>query len=97
MSGLSPQTIAFYEEKLAKLPQDDSLLELTKGDLQELLYSMSCGQGGKQAHLRAFKALFNWIEDSDVVTTVTTFWKTGYKLLITLLQIRSPFTLAVLH
>ena len=66
MSGLSPRTIAFYEEKLAKLPQDDSLLELTKDDLQELLYSMSCGQGGKQAHLRAFKALFNWIEDSGL-------------------------------
>ena len=72
MSGLSPRTIAFYEEKLAKLPEDNILLNLTKEGLQELLYSLSCGQGGKQAHLRAFKALFNWIEDSDVVNTVNT-------------------------
>ena len=72
MSGLSPRTIAFYEEKLAKLPQDDGLLDLTKEDLQELLYSLSCRQGGKQAHLRAFKALFNWIEDSGLVPLGTT-------------------------
>ena len=67
MSGLSPRTIDFYEQKLSKLPQDISVLELTKEDIQKLLFSLSCQQGGKQAHLRAFKAFFSWAEENKLI------------------------------
>ena len=69
MSGLSSRTIDFYEQKLAKLPQDISVLGLTKEDIQKLLFSLSCQQGGKQAHLRAFKAFFSWAEENKVINT----------------------------
>ena len=67
MSGLSSRTIDFYEQKLAKLPQDISVLGLTKEDIQKLLFSLSCQQGGKQAHLRAFKAFFSWAEENKLI------------------------------
>jgi len=69
MSGLSSRTIDFYEQKLAKLPQDISVLELTKEDIQKLLFALSCQQGGKQAHLRAFKAFFSWAEENKFINT----------------------------
>ena len=69
MSGLSPRTIDFYEQKLSKLPQDISVLELTKESIQNLLFSLSCQQGGKQAHLRAFKAFFSWAEANNFVNS----------------------------
>tara|TARA_B100001013_G_scaffold82049_1_gene44553 strand:+ start:234 stop:575 length:342 start_codon:yes stop_codon:yes gene_type:complete len=72
LSGLAPTTLEFYHEKLAKLSHDSSVLELTKSDLQQLLYSLTCNQGGKQAYLGAFKAFFNWVEENGLQTLANT-------------------------
>ena len=72
LSGLAPTTLEFYHEKLAKLSHDSSVLELTKSDLQQLLYSLTCNQGGKQAYLGAFKAFFNWVEENGLQTLTHT-------------------------
>ena len=67
LSGLAPRTHQFYHEKLEKLRSQQCVLQLRKGDIQELLYSLTCNQGGKQAYLRAFKSFFNWVENNDLV------------------------------
>ena len=75
MSGLSPRTIEFYEQKLDKLTSyktSKSLLEYTRQDILDILHSLGTSQGDKQAHLRVFKAFYNWVGDSDFVNTVNT-------------------------
>ena len=72
MSGLSPRTIEFYEQKLDKLTSyrtSKTLLEYTRQDILDILHSLGTSQGDKQAHLRTFKAFYNWVEDSDFVNT----------------------------
>ena len=75
MSGLSPRTVEFYEQKLDKLTSyktSKSILEYTRQDILDILHGLGTSQGDKQAHLRAFKAFYNWVEDSDFVNTVNT-------------------------
>jgi integrase/recombinase XerD len=75
MSGLSPRTIEFYEQKLNKLTAHQttkSILEYTRQDILDILHSLGTSQGDKQAYLRVFKVFYNWVEDSDFVNTVNT-------------------------
>ena len=68
--GLSPNTIRFYTEKLTYLNNridDQSLLYLTRVDIQQILMSLPCNPGGKQAYLRAFRAFYSWAEDTELI------------------------------
>jgi len=62
MSGLSPRTIEFYEQKLNKLTAHQttkSILEYTRQDILDILHSLGTSQGDKQAHFRVFKVFYN--------------------------------------
>ena len=62
LSGLSPNTIKFYEGYLARFVNTTSapLLEQTKKGIIDFITSRSCNAGGKHAYFRVLRAFYMW-------------------------------------